>query len=248
MTTEQILSGTFAGREEEIFEATFNKVITNSVDDPSLEEAVDFYQNYVERASANLDRARSLVAVYSDLWGNPGRKTVKKTDLLRAAVVFTDASLEDSLRTLEEVFLPWVDRDKLTKIPIYGSDPRGLQVKFNLGFLVQHKGLTVEELINKSIEEYLSYRSYSSTDQIVKCLKRIDIGVSTIEQYLPTIQKMLDRRHRIVHRADRTDRTGSGIHKAHSISKKEVLKWIDTIKGFLDEITLLAIKRYIRGT
>ena len=49
----------------------------------------------------NLQRVRKLVQVYRDLAGpGSGRRPVETVDLLRSAVVFLHAALEDVLRTL----------------------------------------------------------------------------------------------------------------------------------------------------
>src|SRR5262245_29791393 len=53
------------------------------------------------RARRNLQRVRKLVQLYRDLAGpGRGRRPVETIDLLRSAVVFLHATLEDALRTL----------------------------------------------------------------------------------------------------------------------------------------------------
>ncbi len=52
------------------------------------------------RLQWNLDRVKHLVAVYGQLEQASGRPTVQQADILRAAVVFLHATLEDFLRGL----------------------------------------------------------------------------------------------------------------------------------------------------
>jgi hypothetical protein len=42
----------------------------------------------------------------------------------------------------------------------------------------------------------------------------------------------MSRRHLIVHRADRNVTSGPGQHRAASISRKQVEKWIDVVERF----------------
>lgn len=56
-----------------------------------------------ERFRINLDRVRSVVALYDQVTGpSPGRPGVQESELLRVAVVYLHAAPEDLLRGLAE--------------------------------------------------------------------------------------------------------------------------------------------------
>jgi hypothetical protein len=58
------------------------------------------------RFKSNLERVDHLVALYDTATTGPGRRPVDKSDILRSAVVFLHATLEDFLRSLLEWKLP----------------------------------------------------------------------------------------------------------------------------------------------
>jgi hypothetical protein len=58
------------------------------------------------RFNGNLERVEHLVALYETLTTGPGRRPVDTSDILRSAVVFLHATLEDFLRSLLEWKLP----------------------------------------------------------------------------------------------------------------------------------------------
>jgi len=105
----------------------------------------------LDRFYSNHDRILHLVLLYQEQYGSgSGRRKVYKTDLLRAAVVFLHATLEDLLRGLAQIYLPNSDRDALDEIPLVGLVRRHSRPgKFGLGSLASHKGKSVDKLIQE---------------------------------------------------------------------------------------------------
>jgi hypothetical protein len=100
------------------------------------------------RFTENLDRVKHLVDVYQAAASGPGRRNVGTTDVLRAAVVFLHATLEDLLRSLLEWKLPGAAAEHLRDIPLEGKEAR---TKFTLDELAAHRGKTVDDLIARSV-------------------------------------------------------------------------------------------------
>jgi hypothetical protein len=79
----------------------------------------------------------ALVRLYKSLVAaNPAAKSIHATDLLRAAVVFLHASLEEVLRALSVATLSHTDAAVINEIPLTGVSRSGRPEKFFLGELV----------------------------------------------------------------------------------------------------------------
>ena len=83
------------------------------------------------RFNGNLERVGHLVEIYETLTAGPGRRPVDTSDILRSAVVFLHAALEDFLRSLLEWKLPSAQASYLKDIPLKGKN------------LDQHSRLTI---------------------------------------------------------------------------------------------------------
>ncbi len=197
-----------------------------------IDEIVEVFDPLAARLHGNLSRVRHLLAIYKLLYGRgKGRRTVHKTDLLRAAVVFLHATLEDCLRSVARAYLPKTGVETINKIPLAGS--RSIRAeKFPLGRLVEHRGKTVDDLINESITQHLERCSFNDTTDISRLLESLDFLSEGIQRTLPTLQGLMSRRHQIVHQADRSDVTGRGRQRAASISVKSVERWSTAVTTF----------------
>ena len=76
------------------------------------------------RFNGNLDRVEYLVALYETGSSGSGRRAVDTSDILRSAVVFLHATLEDFLRSLLEWKLPTAQASYLKDVPLVGKKPR----------------------------------------------------------------------------------------------------------------------------
>lgn len=187
-----------------------------------------------ERFRLNIVRVRHLVAIYDERSGSGrGRRTVKASDVLRAAVVMLHASVEDVLRSLERRVLPRSASDILSGIALVGL---GSSQKFPLGELAQHRGKTVDALIDESVAAHLERATYNNAGELKAVLKRLGADASALENDIQAVARMMKRRHQIVHRADRDESAGSGHHQAHALSQLQVNEWIDAVESFVSKI------------
>jgi len=179
----------------------------------------------------NIKRVENLISLY----GPPvrGRRKVKETDILRAALVLLHATLEDFLRSLLILKVPNADQEIVDKYPLAGSD-RKRPEKFSLGALAKHRGTSVDELIRQSVVDYLDrWSNFNDLGEVKKALVLCGIDNDLIEGhdfgYLPA---MIARRHNIVHKADRNGiRQGQGHHTTKSIGLKEISRYVESVKN-----------------
>ena len=184
------------------------------------------------RFRMNISRVRNLTEIYRNhlMGSGPGRRDHSKTDVLRAAVVLLHAAMEDLLRSIAYWKLPSATPQTLAKIPLTSSAPA---VKFNLGDLSAHRGKTVDEVIESSVNGYLERSNYNNTDEIASFLESVGIEVSSVNSHFSNIEPVMKRRHQIVHRADRDDdAAGRGHHRVTSIGVGTVENWISSIESF----------------
>lgn len=185
----------------------------------------------------NLARVENLVKTYEshpDAQGQ-GRKTVEVLDILRAAVVLLHATLEDVLRSVARWKLPAASAAVLNDVPLAGSGPNPR--KFFLGDLVAHRGKSVDDLLVQSVESHLEHSNFNSTEEIASLLQDIGVDVSSLNSTFSELQALMERRHQIVHRADRQSKVdGSGDHKVRSIGKETVRSWVDSVSQFATDL------------
>lgn len=212
------------------------KVIVTAPDAPLMEELT-------EHALTNYGRVENLIQVYESLTKNKkGRRSNLEIDILRSAVVFTHATLEDGMRVIGRHYLPQCDREVIDQIPLVGINGKGKAEKFFLGRLVEHASKSVDEIILESIKSYLDKTSYTSASDISGALSTYKIDQTKVKPLYPLLDEMIKRRHHIVHKADKVDSPGPGKQYGKSLSAKQVRKWNDTVNHFFALIT----EEYVR--
>jgi hypothetical protein len=168
-----------------------------------------------DRFHDNLERVRGLVESYeSSGRRGSGRRSVKETDLLRAAVVFLHATLEDLLRGLCEWKMPSANPDAFSDIPLVGT--RG-KTRFGLTELAGLRGRTVDEIITESVTEFLEKETYNHPGDIKAALEMIGIDAKIVNKYSRPLAAIMSRRHWIAHRADRKRFRRPGDHPVMSL-------------------------------
>jgi hypothetical protein len=182
------------------------------------------------RFEANIARVGRLVDAYeAALPGVQGRPNVTTTDILRGAVVFLHASLEDLLRGILEWKLPSTAKlDDLDDVPLVGQKPG----KYTLGDIARHRGQTVDELIDRSVKAYLERSNFNNVAEIADVLARAGIATAVLKTHGSDLESMMKRRHWIVHRADRNQAQGQGQFPAQSLHPNTVKAWKSTVEGF----------------
>lgn len=152
-----------------------------------------------ERFNQNLDRVTHLVAVYEAEIAGRGRRGVETTDVLRAAVVFLHATLEDLLRSLLDWKLPLAPAKHLSDIPLQGKAAR---TKFTLDELAVYRGRTVDDVIALSVSASLEKSNFNDPGEVRDVLEKIGLRSDLLTPHRKVLGPMMARRHWIVHRAD----------------------------------------------
>lgn len=152
-------------------------------------------------------------------------------NILRATVVLLHAALEDALREIVRLKLSECSAVVLDDIPLVGATR---STKFSLGALSKHRDKTVGELIQESTDQYLNRTSFNSANDIAGMLEKIGIDLSELRRYFPTLERMISRRHQIVHRADW--KGDPGYSYLASIAAADVRDWTATVVAFVAEI------------
>jgi hypothetical protein len=187
---------------------------------------------------SNLARVENLVRIYeTHLAGTgQGRRPIHSTDLLRSAVVFLHASLEDLLRNIAAERLPGADEKTINEIPLAGISAEGRPEKFLLGRLTAHRGKSVDQIIHESVQSHLQRSNYNSVEDIVRVLQDSGISPDPCRVHFPVLSEFMARRHQIVHRADKNEQHGSGQHRAQSIGRHTVREWALAVAGVANTI------------
>jgi len=181
-----------------------------------------------DRFNFNLRRVENLVSIYETFAGSgQGRRSTDLEDILRAATVQLHATLEDFMRGIAVWKLPAASDSALDEIPLVGGKKNQ---KFQLGALAKHRGKLVDDLISESVCSFLSRESYSYPSDIKETLTDLQITKSDILTAVDALKPFMNRRHNIVHQADRETQKGLGYAKAKSISKQTVRNWIGQVR------------------
>lgn len=186
----------------------------------------------VERVSKLLSTADQLTSqLSSDASHLEDQNREAAQDILRAAVVLMHAYLEDFLRTIARSLLPAGDENCLAGIPLAGLS--GRPDKFHLGKLVHHKGKSVDEVLRESVSEHLDRSNFNSTQELALLLEKLGFDVAEHSQEFPLINHMIQRRHYIVHRADRVKATDSDNYVLQPILGIDVRLYLESTTSFM---------------
>lgn len=211
----------------------------------SLESFLSDIQS--EAFGHNIERVRGLISIYRNKLSpsGGGRRPVHATDVLRAASVLLHAALEDMLRGIASFYVANnANPEILNRIPLVGYGENGRSEKFFLGALAAHKNKEVKELIKDSVKSYYyGFATFNNTKDIANVLQACGIAPSVVETFFPELDEMIQRRHDIVHHADREERrrlasadsgqgTNRGYQVARSLSVAKVEHWIRTTERF----------------
>ena len=160
------------------------------------------FEEIASRFNRNMGRVENLIRFYDERRReNPeNAHREQDEDILRAALVFLHATLEDFLRSVLAWRLPESSADEIDKIPLLGQTQK-TPSKFNLGSLAAYKDLNVGQLIRNSIYEHLEkWVSFNDVSQIQSALRSSGIILDGFD--FGTLASVISRRHEIVHRAD----------------------------------------------
>ena len=212
----------------------------------SEEKLLETMKPYNDLVLENFDRIKALVELYVSLQSSAEfSSNLALDEILRVSVVFTHATLEDFLRTMAAKLLPESDEQVLNQIPLLGLNTSGRAEKFSLGQLVRFKGESVDDVIAQSVQEHLKRSSYNNIDDITALLKSLGIVVSQVNQSFPKLAELMERRHLIVHRADRSEPIGSNKPDVKDIDGLAVTEWLGAVVQFIIDITPQIATRHL---
>jgi hypothetical protein len=205
--------------------------------DPETEELAYFIQKHLDRITVNLGRVSALVRLADIVYPNPPPNfTIHREDLLRAAVVFLHATLEDFLRYIGATYLPAGKEEVLNRIALVGAEDVLRPEKFFLGKLAEHRGKTVDQLITESVASSLERMSFSDTADVSRLLEGAGVDLEVVREFYPTLTALMRRRHQIVHRGDLVDAPKNGPRDANPIDAATVTEWHGTVKRFISHV------------
>jgi hypothetical protein len=214
---------------------------------------------YAEYAERDLEPYLALIVAGMLRATNLVKRAIELNDeasdeVLRAVVVLMHAYLEDFLRTLALILLPIAGEDALNDVPLAGLNKTGRAEKFFLGKLVRHREKGVDDLIKESVAEHLERSTFNSVTEVMAFLDGLGlqlprqdenmravlrISVEEESKVPSALEAMMQRRHYIVHRADKA-KHGSGLQ---SIDANDVLDWLRAATYFM---TILAKTSFFR--
>lgn len=186
-----------------------------------------------QRFDANIARAEGFLALYTEGADGRGRAAVQSTDLLRAAVVFSHAAVEDLLRTSAYARLHQAAPDKLAGmlVPVAGR-PKGAE-KVTISQIAQYRDRTVQELIQEAVDSHLERATYNNVEEIIDIMRRLELDSTRWDdRERANIGALMARRHQIVHRVDWNPSRGRGHHQAVSLQRSTVETWLASAKRF----------------
>jgi hypothetical protein len=135
-----------------------------------------------ERYGLNLQRVRRLVDSYQALAGSgQGRRSVDKIDVLRAAVVFLHATLEDLLRTL--LARRWrdsTDAGHFKGLDVVLTPSADGQQKVTLSDLLQCRHERVDDILQRSIDAHLERSNFNNPGDVKLALQRSGIDETIV--------------------------------------------------------------------
>jgi len=175
------------------------------------------------RFAGNIGRVHALAAIHDGSGSTASTAQGDDADLLRAAVVFLHASLEDLVRSLARRAMPAADATVLKGVPLAGLR-RG--EKFTLGELARFRGRGVDDVIRESVSAHLSRTSYNDAGELIAALEQLGLDASEAKTRRTELAAMMARRHWIVHRADAAE-DGTGLLRP--LDRDDVDVWIEAV-------------------
>lgn len=192
------------------------------------------------RFQKNLTRVSHLIQVFRIIHPGGGRPSELEADVLRAAVVFIHSTLEDLLRSAEELRFPQTPSSAFERIRwvSHGSESKPDKKKkpeLTLSELAKFRGKTVAEILLACLQEHLKFSTYNTPDDVVGALNRMDLRVKPFSDFLADVKSMMKRRHSIAHRADVNEK-----HQrlTNTITVNLVQKWRDVVEAFGNQLLL----------
>lgn len=156
-----------------------------------------------------------------------------KADIVRAAVLFLHATLEDLLRSSEELRFPSAPAKAFDRIrwvlPGATKDEERLSERLSLTEFAAFRGQTVNEVLMRAFQRHHEQSNYNNENDVVGAIQRMGLEVEAYREFLPELQALMKRRHEIAHRAD-INRKFS--HLTNRVIVEVAERWVRTVESF----------------
>jgi len=96
--------------------------------------------------------------------------------------------------------------------------------------LAAHRGRTVDEVIQESIGVYLERSNFNHPGEVKGVVEGCGGDPTVVDAHKRWVGPMMERRHWIVHRADRNYTQGRGQHGVRSLGRGTVERWIAEVE------------------
>jgi hypothetical protein len=106
------------------------------------------------------------------------------------------------------------------------------KIRFGLQELALYRGRTVDEIIAKSVSEFLEKSSFNHPGDLKSAIEKIGADPTIVDTYVRILAPMMSRRHWIAHRADRNTHRGPGHQAVNSLSKVMFARWVTIVETF----------------
>ena len=183
----------------------------------------------------NIERVQSLIKIYESLKNTEAKeqRDSKFTDILRAAVVLLHSSFEEYYRNILIIIVPKTCGKEDMKSMSLPSKQGKHKANFDLSDLIEFRGKTVEEVITDSIEAEIRLRSFGNYNSIATWAIKAKIDLEGFKGQ-DKLNKLIQRRHKIVHEADRAN--SSEGYTLTKIDKSTVEKWTEIVCDLVEII------------
>lgn len=210
-------------------------------------EIAEFLADQLDQFSSNVQRSKMLVSLYNTIASEyPDAKTIHSTDILRSAVVFLHAALEELLRSLTIATFPLADATVLNEVPLIGYGRSIRAEKFLLGDLLKFRDKTIAELIDDCIQNYTARLTYNNRGDLMTFARSLGLKETDFSKVMPKVEAMLSRRHQIVHRGDKPLKKNQQWIRATALSPRHVESWIEATTQFVAIVLAGAVtKKYL---
>lgn len=201
------------------------------------DQATELQQLY-RRFWRNLTRTWVLVAVATSLStdDDPPELSPAGEDLIRAMVVFLHAAVDDFLRELVRILHERLPEDLLDKLKIRIGAKKADAI--TLGTLARHPNKLFADVVRESVDDWLGQKSFGDANAVASILTKLRIDFSAQQRYVPGLDKLMKRRHRIVHQADITAPTDSEPQRITEEESQEILQWFHDVDFFVTELVV----------
>lgn len=193
-----------------------------------IPEEAQILLDVTSRFGKNIKRAYRLIIFATESIPEGESSQERKIfidDIMRSSIVLAHSSLETALRELISRRLKSQAVTEVPKVPLFGKD------KFQWKDLHRYRHKTIAQVIDKSIDEYMSEVSFNSSDQIISHFKGIGVELDYVRPLFSNLEAMIKRRHKIVHESDHIK--NSTENEFENITPDTVLKWISNAHKFL---------------